>query len=217
MKAFLVGLGLGALVGVAYAPRAGRETRRELEDRARQSLEGANERVGEIRGRLTSVRSRVTSAAQEVKRGIGSMRQPGGIAGHEAQAGFGRGTENAAGRNERQSGREPRGGTGRNTPGPAEQWGADVVEGGGSSTPDLEMAIGGDAGGEASDDTGTVAVATFLEIINEWPEERLIAIHGIGPVLASKIIKNRPYEQEEDLAESKELPPSAIEALRKAS
>jgi gas vesicle protein len=217
MKAFLVGLGLGALVGVAYAPRSGRETRRELEDRARQSVEGANERVDSMRERLSSARSRVTSAAREVKRGVQSMRQPGSSAGNEAQAGFGRRTENAAGRNERPSGRETRGGRTGNRPGPAEQWGADAVGAGGSSTPDLEMAIGGDAGGEASGDTETVVVATFLEIINEWPEERLIAIRGIGPVLASKIIKNRPYEQEEDLIGSKELPPSAIEALRKAS
>ncbi len=57
----------------------------------------------------------------------------------------------------------------------------------------------------------------MLDIINEWPEQRLIEIHGIGPVLAEKIIKNRPYKEESDLIESKILPPSAIEALRKAS
>ena len=57
----------------------------------------------------------------------------------------------------------------------------------------------------------------LLDIINEWPEERLIEIDGIGPVLAGKIIKNRPYESETDLINSKELPPSAIKALRNAS
>ena len=200
---------------MAYAPRAGRETRRELEDRARQSLDGANERVDAIREQVSRARFRMKSAGQNLKRQVQSMRQPGSRAENDAQAGFGRGT--AAGRNERQSRREPRERTERNTAGPAEQWGADVGSAGGSSTPDLEMAIGGDAGGQSSNDAGTAVVATFLEIINEWPEERLIAIHGIGPVLASKIIKNRPYEQEEDLVESKELPPSAIEALRKAS
>jgi gas vesicle protein len=214
MKAFLVGLGLGAAVGVAYAPRSGRETRRELEERARQSLDGANAKVGAIRERFEDARSRVTSAAYEVKRGVQSMRQPGSSARNEAQAGFGHGTENAAGRNERQSGRGSRGRTDRNSPGPAEQWGADVGVAEGSSTPDLEMAIGGDAGGEASD--GGVG-STFMDIINEWPEERLIAIHGIGPVLAAKIIKNRPYEREDEFVESKELPPAAIAALRKAS
>jgi DNA uptake protein ComE-like DNA-binding protein len=154
MKAFLVGLGLGALVGVAYAPRAGSETRRDLEERARQSLDGANERVDAIRERLSSARSRVTSAAQEMKRGVQSMGQPGSGTGKERHA---------------------------------------KASGAGSGR------------------------STLLTIINDWPEERLIAIHGIGPVLASKIIRNRPYEQEEDLVESKELPPSAIEALRRAS
>jgi gas vesicle protein len=58
---------------------------------------------------------------------------------------------------------------------------------------------------------------SLLEIINEWPQERLIEIDGIGPVLASKIIENRPYKADSDLVESKILPPSAIEALRKAA
>jgi gas vesicle protein len=57
----------------------------------------------------------------------------------------------------------------------------------------------------------------LLKILNEWPHERLIAIDGIGPVLATKIIQNRPYHSEQELIESKELPPSAIESLRKAA
>ena len=58
---------------------------------------------------------------------------------------------------------------------------------------------------------------SILSILNDWTEERLIEINGIGPVLAGKIIQNRPYRAESDLVESKILPPSAIEALRKAS
>jgi gas vesicle protein len=58
---------------------------------------------------------------------------------------------------------------------------------------------------------------TFLDVINEWSHDRLIAIDGIGPVLANKIIQGRPYKTEEDLTESKTLPPSAIESLRKAA
>jgi DNA uptake protein ComE-like DNA-binding protein len=57
----------------------------------------------------------------------------------------------------------------------------------------------------------------LLAILNEWTHERLIEIDGIGPVLATKIIQNRPYESEEQLAELKTLPPSAIESLRKAA
>jgi gas vesicle protein len=57
----------------------------------------------------------------------------------------------------------------------------------------------------------------LMSILNDWPHERLIEIDGIGPVLATKIIQNRPYESEEDLIESKQLPPSAIESLRNAA
>lgn len=66
-------------------------------------------------------------------------------------------------------------------------------------------------------DVVRVAPVSFLAIVNEWPQERLIEIDGIGPKLAAKIISNRPYKSAEELAKSKLLPPSAIEALRKAS
>ena len=57
----------------------------------------------------------------------------------------------------------------------------------------------------------------LLTILNEWPHERLIEIDGIGPVLATRIIQHRPYRSEQELIDSKELPPSAIESLRKAA
>jgi gas vesicle protein len=59
--------------------------------------------------------------------------------------------------------------------------------------------------------------SSFLDVINEWAYDRLIAIDGIGPVLATKIIQGRPYTTEEQLIEAKTLPPSAIESLRKAA
>ena len=58
---------------------------------------------------------------------------------------------------------------------------------------------------------------SLMTIVNDWPHERLVEINGIGPVLASKIIQYRPYKSEEDLLESKQLPPSAIESLRDAA
>ena len=57
----------------------------------------------------------------------------------------------------------------------------------------------------------------LLSVINEWTHDRLIALDGIGPVLAQKIIRHRPYRSEEELVDLKELPPSAIESLRKAA
>lgn len=70
--------------------------------------------------------------------------------------------------------------------------------------------------------TGTQASAasegdSLMTIINDWPESRLIEIEGIGPGLALKIIQSRPYRTESDLTEAKFLPPSAIDALRKAA
>ncbi len=46
---FLAGLGLGGLVGVLYAPRAGNETREELRARAEQGREYVRNRAREAR------------------------------------------------------------------------------------------------------------------------------------------------------------------------
>lgn len=59
--------------------------------------------------------------------------------------------------------------------------------------------------------------ASLLEIINEWPQERLIEIEGIGPVLAKKIIQGRPYENEDAFTSTKKLPPSAIRSLKRVA
>jgi gas vesicle protein len=46
---FLAGLGLGGLVGILYAPRAGSETREELRARAEQGSEYVRARAREAR------------------------------------------------------------------------------------------------------------------------------------------------------------------------
>jgi gas vesicle protein len=46
---FLAGVGLGGLIGVLYAPRAGSETREELRARAEQSSEYVRNRAREAR------------------------------------------------------------------------------------------------------------------------------------------------------------------------
>jgi len=49
---FLAGLGIGALAGVLYAPKSGRETRDELASSARDAREKANEYVDEGKEQL---------------------------------------------------------------------------------------------------------------------------------------------------------------------
>jgi gas vesicle protein len=46
---FLAGLGLGGLIGVLYAPRAGSETREELKARAEQGREYVRSRAREAK------------------------------------------------------------------------------------------------------------------------------------------------------------------------
>lgn len=74
---FLAGLGLGALIGVLYAPKAGRETREELLSSAREGTEYLKQRsrdavdqVGDLvdRGK-TQVNEYVDRGKEYVERG----------------------------------------------------------------------------------------------------------------------------------------------------
>jgi gas vesicle protein len=49
---FLAGLGLGALVGVLYAPKSGRETRDTIMQSANQGREYINTRGQEVKGQV---------------------------------------------------------------------------------------------------------------------------------------------------------------------
>jgi gas vesicle protein len=64
---FLAGLGLGALVGVLYAPRAGSETREELRARAEQGRDYVRNRAREAREQATGWMEKGRDAVSQQK------------------------------------------------------------------------------------------------------------------------------------------------------
>jgi gas vesicle protein len=64
---FLVGLGIGALVGVLFAPKSGDETREYLSDRADEGREYAQKKARELRERAEDLieRSKEIMARQK--------------------------------------------------------------------------------------------------------------------------------------------------------
>lgn len=55
---------------------------------------------------------------------------------------------------------------------------------------------------------------TPLSLINYGSREELMAVNGIGEVLADKIMKGRPYESESAVLEDKDLPPSVLDLIK---
>jgi gas vesicle protein len=52
--------------------------------------------------------------------------------------------------------------------------------------------------------------------LNSISREELLEVYGIGPVLADKIIQNRPYNRADEVVERGILPQSTFEKLREA-
>jgi gas vesicle protein len=67
---FLVGLGVGALVGVLFAPKSGEETRKFLAERADDGREFAQKKARELRERADDLVERGKDAAARHKETI---------------------------------------------------------------------------------------------------------------------------------------------------
>ncbi len=67
---------------------------------------------------------------------------------------------------------------------------------------------------ENNDNQEWEAHGSPLSFLNHGSREQLMAIKGIGPVLATRIIEGRPYESEDQVLENKELPPSVFELAK---
>jgi gas vesicle protein len=62
---FLAGLGIGALVGVLYAPKAGKETREELATSAREGTEYLKQRSREAADQMNQIVDRSRAQVNE--------------------------------------------------------------------------------------------------------------------------------------------------------
>jgi gas vesicle protein len=60
---FLVGMGIGALVGLLFAPKSGEETRKYLADRADEGKDYAQKKARELRERADDLIERGKEAA----------------------------------------------------------------------------------------------------------------------------------------------------------
>jgi gas vesicle protein len=74
---FIAGLGLGALVGVLYAPRSGRETREQILKSAEEGRDWANERARDAREQANQWVERGKDVVRAQKEQLGSALDAG--------------------------------------------------------------------------------------------------------------------------------------------
>ena len=74
---FLVGLGVGALIGILFAPRAGEETRELLARKAEEGKEYAQRKARELRERAEDLLERGKEVASRQKDSIAAAVEAG--------------------------------------------------------------------------------------------------------------------------------------------
>jgi gas vesicle protein len=91
---FLAGLGVGALVGVLYAPRAGNETRDAIRSKAEEGREYVRGRARDAREQATDWVDRGRDILNQQKEQFRSAFEAGRQAYQEATTGEGGGAKN---------------------------------------------------------------------------------------------------------------------------
>ncbi|HXY51127.1 MAG TPA: YtxH domain-containing protein [Terriglobales bacterium] len=81
---FLAGLGVGAVVGVLYAPRSGNETREALRSRAEEGREYMRARARDVRGQASEWADRGRDVLNQQKEQFRAAYEAGRQAYHEA-------------------------------------------------------------------------------------------------------------------------------------
>jgi len=66
----------------------------------------------------------------------------------------------------------------------------------------------------AATTTQTTAAKTKLLDLNTASDADLQQLPGIGPVMAAKIVKGRPYKSKDELVRRKIIPPSAYSSIK---
>jgi gas vesicle protein len=74
---FMVGLGIGALVGILFAPKSGEETREFLTQRAEEGKEFAQRKARELRERAEDLVERGKQVASRQKESISAAVDAG--------------------------------------------------------------------------------------------------------------------------------------------
>jgi gas vesicle protein len=74
---FLVGLGIGALVGILFAPKSGEETREFLAQKADEGREYAQRKARELRERAEDLVERSKGAASRQKESLSAAVDAG--------------------------------------------------------------------------------------------------------------------------------------------
>jgi gas vesicle protein len=83
---FLAGIGIGAAVGILYAPRAGTETREALRSKADEGREFVRERARQAREQAAEWADRGREAVNQQKEQFRSAYEAGRQAYHETTA-----------------------------------------------------------------------------------------------------------------------------------
>jgi gas vesicle protein len=74
---FLVGLGIGALIGILFAPKSGDETREYLSNRAEEGKEYARRKASELRERAEDIIERGKEVAARQRESISAAVEAG--------------------------------------------------------------------------------------------------------------------------------------------
>lgn len=74
---FLVGLGIGALIGILFAPKSGEETREYLSNKADEGREYAQKKARELRERAEDLLERSKEVMSRQKEAISSAVEAG--------------------------------------------------------------------------------------------------------------------------------------------